>query len=538
MSCHKPLAIRICTKKKEIQDISIISNSQGNSFIKVLNLSSLTSAIIRSGSDGRLDQKYILFFDNFFGEAPITFTKFFYPTPTSASASLVLGFSDGSLVIFKKCPSKSLLLETYERIPSTLTSSPIITAFLPFLTVHKNGNCYEFVNLKDKTILTIPELKEFLFIEEKLKIILVKIDGNVTVYNMNNKSQKTLTNILVTSNCIQLLNCNNNWIILSIENRILIINIEKEEIMSSFSIQYDITNLNLISSNTQDIELLTLTRNNTRSNNTNNTRSNITSSITNNTLNNTWNNTTNNTRSNTTNNTSCQLLKLKINPIGNCLEIEKIYETFSDIFGLFVNEIFYILVTIDGIFVHDILTYRLINKCTYPKYFLKYDNEEHIDNYPFHSHTVKISKLDGNKFLFIWGKSLAQIWDFSPKISSSLKQSKTISNSDKGILGNKSIRKYSKYAVNSGFEDYKDEKMEEDHLNHLRSCLNIEGLTEEELISYAKLISQQQEGQSEGGDDNNHIIDNDHIIDNNSPNNASSYDPELEMVLKLSLLEM
>lgn len=503
MSCQKPLAIRICTKKTEIQDISISNNSS----IKVLNLSGLTCAIIRS--NGQLDQKFILFFDKVFGEAPISFTKF--PNPNG----LILGFSDGSLIVFDKCPSKSLL-ENYKRIPATLTSSPIKAAYLPFLTVHKIGNCHEFVNLKKQTILTIPELKEFIFIEEKLKIIFITNNGKVCISSIDEEiSGNDVNNVRILSNINDynsfnvsynnMLQVNSNWLIVSFSNRIKVLNIETEEIISSFTLNVSISEVHLISSNERFIELFVTSKN--------------------------------------------EILKLKIDPIGNSLEIEKIEKI--GIFGLFVNEIFYILVTIDGIFIYDTLTNRIINKCSYPKYFLKYKNEmeeqsegrwsegrlseaegrRFIDtDLSIRSQThVKISKLEGHKFLFIWGKSLAQIWDFNPKLLSK-HQKQSNQNSDKGIIpGNKATRKYSKYAVNSGIEDYKDEKMEEDHLKHLRQNLNIEGLTEEELISYAKLISNIDQCNDNCHDDST-IFDSD--------TTSFDDDPELSMALKLSLTEM
>ena len=165
-----------------------------------------------------------------------------------------------------------------------------------------------------------------------------------------------------------------------------------------------------------------------------------------------------------------------------------------------------------------------------------------------HSHSrshVKISKLEGNKFLFIWGKSLAQIWDFNPKISSK-HQNHPNQNSDKGIVpGNKATRKYSKYAVNSGIEDYKDEKMEEDHLKHLRQNLNIEGLTEEELISYAKLISNIDKcddnfhnDDTETFDDDTTTFDDDTTTFDDDTTTFDDDDLELSMALKLSLIEM
>ena len=485
MSCHKPLAIRICTKKTQIQDISIT-----NSTIKVLNLSSLTSASMKS--DGRVDQKYILFFESFFGEAPITFTKFF-------GTSLVLGFADGSLVIFHKCPSKSLLLEEYERIPPTLTSSPIKTAFLPFLTVHQNGNCYEFVNLKENTILTVPDLKVFLFIEEKFKLIFITITGKICISDTkeikeiasvsasdfsNCSTTVTINNNLAivtdsnydSTNAHLLLNVNSESVIVSLGNRIFIISVETDTLISSFTLQFTPIELHLIASNPQLIELFALTPN------------------------------------------YSQLFKLKI---GSEIEIQNVANNL-DIFGLFVNEFFYIVVTIDGIFVHDTLTSRLINKCPYPKYFLKYHNicssciESSSNNCCCRQ--VKISKLEGFKFLFIWGKSLAQIWDISPSSKKSLATTPTSSSKQSSFLGSKAIRKYTKYALNAGIQDYTDEKGEEDHLNHLRSSLNIDGLTEEELISYANLLSQE----------NNSIV-----VTSNDPD-----DSELEMALKLSLIEM
>ena len=487
MSCHKPFALKICTKRTEIQDISI-----SNSLIKVLNLSGLTSAIVKK--DGNLDQKFILFFENVFGEAPITFTRFTGFTgklesiqsaeslsqsqSLSQSLGLVLGFADGSLIVFDKCPSKSLLETNYKRIPSTLTHSAIEKVLFkedePILTVHKIGNCYEFVNLKTQEILIIPEVKQyncFLDCEEEIKVAFITNNGNFKIKTVKSQVSDSLLCCSLNPTALCQIKKVSNWLILSNLNRILIFDIKKLEIISSFTLTEasEIKRIEIISSNSEFIELFAITR--------------------------------------------TEILRLKIDPIRNSLEIEKY---FYEIFGLFVNEFFYILVKIDGIFVHDTLTNRLINKFSYPKYFLKAgaDND---------CHDVTISSLAGNnKFLFLWGKSLAQIWDFNPRNSSSKQTTKKQEDSDKGIQGNKALRKYTKYAVNHGIEEYKDEKMEEDHLNHLRDHLNIEGLNEEELIAYAKLISM----------NNNENIPIDDTIENVSD------DPELEMALKLSLIEM
>ena len=141
MSNQKPSAIRICTKKSEIQDILV---SSSNSSIKVLDLKGLTSAIIRP--DGTLNQKFILFFDQTFGSAPITFTKFI-------NNSLVIGMADGSVIYYEKCPNKSLIEADYKRINGngSICSASVIQIYPVddgdnLLVVHcRNGNYYEFI---------------------------------------------------------------------------------------------------------------------------------------------------------------------------------------------------------------------------------------------------------------------------------------------------------------------------------------------------------------------------------------------------------
>lgn len=472
MSNHRPLAMRICTKKAEIQDIFIANTS-----IKVLNISSLTSAIIRF--DGALDQKFILFFENVFGEAPITFCKFF------KYEKLILGFADGSLVIFEKLPNKSLLETNYERRPATLTSSPISNVLLTendeIITIHRNGNCYEFVDIKNQNILTIPELKEYkvIFLNDgSIKIAFITVTGNFYIANLrtstsnNTEDNKKLISHVTSLSCpVTLLQLDCDRVLLYFSNRISIVNLISEELISSFTLKSEIKMIQKVSSNDQFIELFTVTK-------------------------------------------TDSILRLKIAPLENVLEQEEISEG-NQIFGCFVNEFFYILVTIDGIFIHDTLTNQPINKCSYPKYFHKYKSAEVESEY---SDAVEISQLEGHKFLFVWGKSMAQIWDFNPKNTAKHFNNQKTKHSPQLPVGN--FRKIAKYAVNSGIEDYQDEKREEDHLNHLRHQINIEGLTEEELIEYAKLLSKPEDSS------------------NNNSDFEASNDPDLQMALKLSLIEM
>ena len=102
---------------------------------------------------------------------------------------------------------------------------------------------------------------------------------------------------------------------------------------------------------------------------------------------------------------------------------------------------------------------------------------------------------------------------------------------DKALVGGKAIRKYSKYAVDSGYTEWKDEQREEKHLDTLRDRLNIDGLTEEELVAYATLISKQEISAE--------TRENANISDAPSIDLQDlSDDPDLQMALRLSLIEM
>jgi hypothetical protein len=208
---------------------------------------------------------------------------------------------------------------------------------------------------------------------------------------------------------------------------------------------------------------------------------------------------------------------VKIDPNANNLEQEILnFDESDQILSVYVNQIFFILVTFKGIFVYDTLSRKQINKCTFPRYFLKYLDWQESQN------SVRIEHLEESRFLFIWGSSLAQIWDFNPRANLSKilqKMNKTSSEADKGLLGSKATRKYTKYAVNSGIQEWSDECGEEARMDFLRDRLNIDGLDEEEMIAYAKLISQAQEPTETLFDD-------------------SDMDPDLKLALQLSLIEM
>ena len=99
---------------------------------------------------------------------------------------------------------------------------------------------------------------------------------------------------------------------------------------------------------------------------------------------------------------------------------------------------------------------------------------------------------------------------------------------DKGLVGNKSIRKYSKYAINSGVKDWNEERKEEDGMELFRGKINIKGLTEEEMISYAKLLSIEAGNNCE--DDGIGIV--------NYEESELSDDSDLKLAIQLSLIEM
>ena len=535
MSNQKPSAIRICTKKSEIQDILV---SSSNSSIKVLDLKGLTSAIIRP--DGTLNQKFILFFDQTFGSAPITFTKFI-------NKSLVIGMADGSVIYYEKCPNKSLIEADYKRINGngSICSASVIQIYPVddgdnLLVVHcRNGNYYEFIEwtMDQNSEFTFKgnrmaahNLKQYIPISiifdqtsrsrsqgpAKIKIAYITSNGGFYIKSLSKDRHEEEESPIFTIDSespVILKQIDDNFTILIYSNKILVINHFKEEIISSFTIEsvrsiktlHDLTggsaknnksadrSADYITPETTILELFVCSDENL-------------------------------------------IIKLSLDIVKNEIKIktEAGTEIGFDYFSVFITPIYFILINSNGIFVHDTLTLRRINKCSFPKYFLKIAGADSANTSDANANfadrfNVKIKLIGDFKFLFIWGNNLAQIWDFNPKrIKTGGSFEKKKSEMDKGLVGNKSIRKYSKYAINSGVKDWNEERKEEDGMELFRGKINIKGLTEEEMISYAKLLSIEAGNNCE--DDGIGIV--------NYEESELSDDSDLKLAIQLSLIEM
>ena len=494
----------------------------------------MTNAVVRS--NGSLDQKFVLFFDQFFGIAPITCCKFAKSRPYR----MILGTASGQVIVYENAPHKSLL-EDYSRI-NNLVSTASVIEIVPhqqnneILILHSSGQQFnEFVNWKRHSSsayfctgnFSVSGMKTFCPIYSDGRIVKVVYltgdDGLVSiseidkgtfsgaVSNENDDSSdkqdsnaastpKLITKIPVTSlqNAKFLQILNSNWFILAVGNRILVCCHETGNLVNSFILPNakEFLIIREIACDSRIFDLFVYTTNS-------------------------------NSISENDNFTSNCLLKLRIDPNANQMEItQNNLIANKRLLSIHVTPSYFILVTIEGIFIHDTLSFQRVNKCSFPKFSLKYIKESERND------PVKIEEFDENKFMFLWGNSMAQIWDFAPN-SKQPKGMKLTRNSeiDKALVGGKAIRKYSKYAVDSGYTEWKDEQREEKHLDTLRDRLNIDGLTEEELVAYATLISKQEISAE--------TRENANISDAPSIDLQDlSDDPDLQMALRLSLIEM
>ena len=160
MSNQKTKAMKIKIGKSKIHDIAISSSS--NSLIedpqtfRFIDKNGLTIAQIKS-QKMELDQKRILYFDRIFGDdSSVIYSRFLKEEEEEAKSNkfnvkLILGLSNGDVIVYEKCPSKTLL-ENYTKIESVTTKSSIykISKMAPknLLIVYKsqNSDCYEFAN--------------------------------------------------------------------------------------------------------------------------------------------------------------------------------------------------------------------------------------------------------------------------------------------------------------------------------------------------------------------------------------------------------
>lgn len=524
MSNKKPKSIIIATKRNSsIKDVLIAPNYP-NSHVKVLELNGMTNAIIRS--NGSLDQKFVLFFDQFFGIAPITFCIFAKSKPFR----MILGTANGEAIVYENTPHKSLI-EDYNRIRNPGSSASVLD-ILPhnqnneLLIIHSSGQQFhEFFNWKRQTSsiysctgnFSIARMKTFCPIYSEgriIKVALVTFDGQVYVSETDkgnfagaiSNSDGGYRADTSTENCIShpptfitkisdsslqnakiLQISNSKWFTLTAGNQIVVFCHETLKLINSFILpsSKELLITREIACNSQIFELFVYTLNIAKSPE------------------------------------NSSLLKLRIDPNANQMEVfQNDLITKESLLSIHVTPSYFILVTIDGIFIHDTLNLERINKCSFPKFSLKYINEnERAD-------PIKIEEFDDNKFMFLWGNSLAQIWDFAP-VSKDLNRTKMIRNSqiDKLLVGGKAIRKYAKYDVNFGYNEWEDERREEKNLDSMRNRLNIEGLTEEELVAYATIISKEANPTESASDDVSGSLE-------------GSDDPDLQLALQLSLIEM
>lgn len=528
MSNKKPKSIIIATKRNSsIKDVLIAPNYP-NSFVKVLELNGMTNAIVRS--NGSLDQKFVLFFDQFYGIAPITFCKFAKSKPFR----MILGTANGEAIVYENTPHKSLLEDDYIRIRNPGSSSSIIE-IIPhnqnneYLIIHSSGQQFhEFFNWKRQTSsiyacsgnFSISGMKTFcpIYSEGRIvKVAFLTFDEQVFVAetdkgnfsgaisnsddfraadDANNlpaveslsQAPTFITKIPNSSleNAKFLQISNSKWFILTLGNRILVCCHESFKLVDSFTLpsakEFLITRE--IACDSQIFELFVYTLN-------------VDSSLGDN----------------------FSLLKLRIDPNADQMEvIQNNLISKERLLSIHVTPSYFLLVSIDGIFIHDTLNLQRINKCSSPKFSVKYINEEGRND------PLTIEEFEENKFMFLWGNSLAQIWDFAPisKQSTRMKMTRNSSQIDKTLVGGKAIRKYSKYAVDFGYTEWKEEQRDEQHLDSMRDRLNIEGLTEEELVAYATLISKEATD----------------TADISTSFEFSGDDPDLQLALQLSLTEM
>ena len=547
MSNQKTKAMKIKIGKSKIHDIAISSSS--NSLIedpqtfRFIDKNGLTIAQIKS-QKMELDQKRILYFDRIFGDdSSVIYSRFLKEEEEEAKSNkfnvkLILGLSNGDVIVYEKCPSKTLL-ENYTKIESVTTKSSIykIYKMAPenLLIVYKsqNSDCYEFANwnISEKSKLgssetfipklvghfILPNIFQYCVLENSKKLVYIDTYGVIFVLNLecNNFNGENVNLVMKLSKEVQNSKIimkeikSSDWLIIFYgEGKISVINHVTEKLIATFtlfhckkiiSVYLDDEKVNESESEKRTcFELFVygfLDHLNPKKG----------------------------------------VFHLRIDPIvENLIQEQQLTDLSKEdfIINLWTNSIFTIISTNLGLKIFDTLSLRCINKKTLPKYLTRNKLVE-ADSSNSNLNSEMMSRIDridnSDNFLIYLGDNTVQIWNFSlNSLSNSnfnnLKQPN--SSIDKGLQGNKAIRKYSKYALNSGKSDWEDECKEEAHLNNLRERINIQGLNEEELIAYAQLISQEQ------------TLSIDHREPGYENENETDDDSDFQLALKLSLIEM
>lgn len=493
MSNQRANSMRIFTRRMEVQDISI-SSASSPAVVNILDLSGLTSGHLNSS---KFEAKCTLFFDKTFGEAPITFCTFsrqFCNSPLG----LLIGMADGNVVFYSKCPSRSLVEAPYS-VFGSISSAPVHRIHVlnsPFLlVVHESrGDCFEFVTWKISNVdaptstnhFIIPDLKTYSIISsgEIGKVVYISKKGSVYIRSLEKDDNNTdndddsICSVDVSQNLVLHPVKNSDWILISGGSKLFVINHTTEKLITAFNLP-DLNVSSLYSSSNEF--------------STESAVFEVFATITD----------------------SESFLKLTVDPVNNSIEKETIVlpRGSPSVMDCWVGSGFLLVTTNDGgVFVYDSLSLRCVNKFYNSSKYLK--------------RCGLIRKIDSAayKFLIVWGGNLVQTWDFDPVIAKRFKdaEAKTSisSSADRALLGNKSLRKYTRYSLNDGVSDWTEEVSEENQLQELRSKLNIDGLTEEEMIQYAQLLSTGNQPITE------------------IQNLSDMDDSDLQLALQLSLVDM
>lgn len=159
----------------------------------------------------------------------------------------------------------------------------------------------------------------------------------------------------------------------------------------------------------------------------------------------------------------------------------------SEVLDVLLGPVVTIVLAIEGFWVLDSLTMSCINDRRIPKHYAKllvYGSD------PMRMRPAQIVTLRGDKLIVLWGRNMAQIWNFGPDTAFLARS--TNDAADKKNRGSRVVRKNARYAVTAGVDDWEDEVDEERRETLMRDRVNFPGMTETELLAYAMMLSREQ----------------------------------------------
>lgn len=205
----------------------------------------------------------------------------------------------------------------------------------------------------------------------------------------------------------------------------------------------------------------------------------------------------------------------------------------SAIEDVWFSPVLFVILHPRSLSLHDAINGRLLQSHKVPSYVRGYAKDGGAVQRPIEEPAALDSmkrildcSLEDGTVLLKWGRQGIQLWNFGkPLVALKLEKSGgqgNNTNSTNGVLKKKEVQ----WTIASGYQEWREERADEEFLEGIRQKYNPEGLCEDEMIAQALSLSLASIPNDGGHDSRGHSEDGGSVIDE-----------DLRRALELSLLE-